>query len=256
MDECKHLTENKSGTETNPQTGHECIILAGGLGTRLKDAVPGLPKSMAPVAGKPFLQYLINYLLAQGVKRFVFSLGHMHELICTFLEENYSSLNYSIVIEPVPLGTGGAVRLASSKATQENVLVLNGDTMFAVDVTGLLAYHTEHHCACTLSLKPMQDFDRYGVVELGMDNSIRSFEEKKQYQYGLINGGVYVLNVPGFMALPFPDKFSFEKDYLEVYHDSETMKGFIQDGYFIDIGIPEDYERAGRELELLFKGNA
>lgn len=236
------------GPLANSHAGFECIILAGGLGTRLRSAVPDLPKCMAPVSGKPFLQYLVDYLLKQGAGHFIFSLGYMHEVIESFLKQNYPALHYSLAVEDEPLGTGGAIRLACTKATHKNVVILNGDTMFAVDIQKLLAFHDQNDAACTLTLKPMYDFDRYGVVEINKDDYVQAFKEKKSYSSGLINGGVYALHVSRFLKLPFPAKFSFEKDYLEKYCAFQKMMGLAQDAYFIDIGVPEDYERAGREL--------
>ena len=111
----------------------QAIILAGGLGTRLRSAVPDLPKCMAPVAGKPFLYHVIRYLQEEGVDSFIFSLGYMHEVIEAFLLQNYPLLDYQISIEEEPLGTGGAIKLAMLKSTQKNILALNGDTMFRID---------------------------------------------------------------------------------------------------------------------------
>jgi D-glycero-alpha-D-manno-heptose 1-phosphate guanylyltransferase len=226
----------------------ECIILAGGLGTRLRSEVSDLPKCMAPVSGKPFLEFLINYLLHQGVKHFVFSLGYMHEAIEEFLKNEYPDLSYKIVIEQEPLGTGGAIALACKNASTENVIVMNGDTMFKVNISKLINYHIINNAECTLSLKPMADFDRYGVVEINSNGSIQTFNEKKYYKSGLINGGVYALNRKSFLSIDFTEKFSFENDYLEKYYSSHKMIGLIQDCYFIDIGIPEDFKRAGIEL--------
>jgi len=232
----------------NESNQTECIILAGGLGTRLRSAVPDLPKCMAPVAGKPFLAYLIDYLLAQHVSKFIFSLGYMHEVIEDFIKSNYPQIQYQIALESEPLGTGGAIRLACDYATEENVIVMNGDTMFRVDVQSLLKYHSAQNSNCTLSLKTMHQFDRYGVVETDIENNITSFKEKKQYESGNINGGVYALQVASFKSIQFPEKFSFEKDYLEKYFSQLKMTGCLFDDYFIDIGIPEDFEKAGREL--------
>lgn len=226
----------------------ECIILAGGLGTRLRSAVPDLPKCMAPVAGKPFLAYLLDYLLAQQVTKFIFSLGYMHEVIEDFIKSNYPQIQYQIALESEPLGTGGAIRLACDYATEENVIILNGDTMFNVEIQALLEMHINNKSDCTLSLKTMHHFDRYGVVETDLENNITSFKEKKQYETGNINGGVYALNVASFKSISFPTIFSFEKDYLEKYFNQLKMTGCLFDGYFIDIGIPEDFEKAGREL--------
>ena len=230
------------------ETGPVAIILAGGLGTRLRSAVPDLPKCMAPVAGRPFLYHVIHYLQQQGIDRFIFSLGYMHELIEAWLLNNYPLLDYHLSIEEEPLGTGGAIQLALEKANSKNVLVLNGDTMFKINTGKLLSYHEQNHATCTLALKPMHNFDRYGVVEINKDGYVQSFKEKQFYSAGLINGGVYALNVEAFLSLGLPAKFSFEKDYLEKYYATQKMMGLIQDEYFIDIGIPEDLEKAGVEL--------
>ncbi len=228
--------------------GREAIILAGGLGTRLRDAVPDLPKCMAPVAGRPFLFYVVNYLRSQGVQRFIFSLGYKHEVITAYLKEHFASLSYDYVVETTPLGTGGAIALALTKATQPNVLVTNGDTLFKVNADTLYQQHTQTNAACTLALKPMQDFNRYGVVELNNNNQIVAFKEKQQYDKGLINGGCYLLNVAQFTGQSWPEKFSFETEFLEKQFNGGSLYGNIQDGYFIDIGIPEDFNKAQTDL--------
>lgn len=229
-------------------TIQECIILAGGLGTRLRSAVPDLPKCMAPVAGKPFLAYVIDYFRRQGIERLIFSLGYRHEDIEAFLDTAYPALDKVYCIEEEPLGTGGAIRLACKQAKGTDVLVLNGDTMFAIQLPQLADFHTSHQADCTLSLKPMEHFDRYGVVELEEDHTIRLFREKQPYIAGNINGGVYALRVSSFLSEALPDKFSFEKDYLEKMYRQRKMYGLVQEGYFIDIGIPEDYEKANRDF--------
>jgi D-glycero-alpha-D-manno-heptose 1-phosphate guanylyltransferase len=231
--------------------GGQAIILAGGLGTRLRTVVNDLPKCMAPVAGKPFLHYVIQHLLQQGVDHFIFSLGYLSESIETFLHNNYPQLNYQLSIEQEPLGTGGAIQVAAKKTTEKNVLVLNGDTLFAVDVQQLLDAHISKQAVCTLCLKPMKNFDRYGVVELNDNNTVVSFKEKQFYTAGYINGGVYGLNVQEFLQEGLPEKFSFEKDYLEKKISENKLYGIVQNKYFIDIGIPEDYERAQSEFANL-----
>jgi len=227
----------------------EAIILAGGLGTRLRDTVPDLPKCMAPVAGEPFLTHVIRSLLANGIQKFIFSLGYKHEIIELFLEERFATLDYKCVIEDDPLGTGGAIQLACEQASEENVLIVNGDTLFKINVSGMLEVHKKQNAECTIALKPMQNFDRYGVVELNKENLVTKFCEKQFYKEGLINGGVYVLNVPTFLSRDLGNKFSFEKDYLEAFYHENKIAGIIQDGYFIDIGIPKDFEKAQFELK-------
>ncbi len=229
----------------------EAIILAGGLGTRLRSVVSDLPKCMAPVAGKPFLYYVINHLQKKGVDNFIFSIGYLSEAIENFLADNYPLLNYQLSIEEEPLGTGGAIHFACKKATAENVLALNGDTLFTADINALLSFHIDKKSECSLALKPMQQFDRYGVVKLDANNCINSFQEKKYYDEGLINGGVYAINRDKFLSHSFPEKFSFEKDYLEAMVNKKKFYGLEQDEYFIDIGIPEDFERAQKEFAEL-----
>lgn len=229
------------------------IILAGGLGTRLRSVVSDLPKCMAPVNSKPFLAYVIDHFQEQGISSFIFSLGYKHELIIKYLEElttHHSPLAIQYSIEKEPLGTGGAVKKACSLVKDKNVFITNGDTLFKADANTLQSFHIEKKAGCTLALKPMQDFNRYGVIELNEDDSIKNFSEKKYYESGLINGGLYVLDVAHFLQHSFPEKFSFETAYLEKFYNSDRMYGLVQDEYFIDIGIPGDYKRAQSELKI------
>jgi D-glycero-alpha-D-manno-heptose 1-phosphate guanylyltransferase len=226
----------------------EAIILAGGFGTRLRDAVPDLPKCMAPVAGRPFLFFVINYLRSQGIEKFIFSLGYKHKVIEEYLQSDFSTLTYQCVIEQEPLGTGGAIQLALSKATEENIIITNGDTLYKANLTEAAHFHIYNNAETTLLLKPMQNFDRYGVVELTKDQLVSDFKEKQFYAEGTINGGLYILSVGKFLDEEFPAKFSFEKNYLECLFKERRIYGLIQDEYFIDIGIPEDYDRAQSEL--------
>lgn len=236
---------------TDAPTTHEAIILAGGLGTRLRSAVPDLPKCMAPVAERPFLSYLIDYCVSQGITRFIFSLGYRHEVIESFLQETYPDLNYSVVIEQEPLGTGGGIQLACKKTINPNVFILNGDTFFAVNFASIAAFHEKNESDCTLALKPMFNFDRYGVVETNEDGRVTAFHEKKPTPAGNINGGIYFLKVAPLLNLQLPEKFSFEKDFMEKQLHYQKLTGIIQEGYFIDIGIPEDYKKAQSELPQL-----
>jgi D-glycero-alpha-D-manno-heptose 1-phosphate guanylyltransferase len=244
----------------------QAIILAGGLGTRLRSSVCDLPKSMAPLNGNPFLFYLIKYFSLQGINKFIFSLGYKHDIIARYLDSFSSSWAESgkmgggtgnspvlqHLIEGEPLGTGGAIKLACAVAQEENVLVVNGDTLFKVDLTRISDFHSAMQADCTLTLKPMQEMERYGVIELNGDLSIKDFKEKKRYQRGLINGGVYALNANRFLQEDLPSKFSFEKDYLEKYYGRRKMYGIVQDEYFIDIGVPDDYARAQAEFRKEF----
>ena len=248
------MSDYKLSTDKNSPlgAGHivELIILAGGLGTRLRSVVSDLPKCMAPVNGKPFLSYVIDFFQEQGVTNFIFSIGYKHEAIETYLNNQYSTTNIQYSIEEEPLGTGGAIKRACSFVSAKNVLITNGDTLFKASVTALQNFHSAKNADCTLALKPMKNFNRYGVIDLNEDASVKNFSEKKYYEQGFINGGLYMLNVQNFLEESLPDKFSFETDYLEKFYTKRKMYGLVQDGYFIDIGIPEDYIRANEELGI------
>lgn len=219
------------------------------MGTRLKEAVPNLPKCMAPVAGHPFLYYVIHYLNEQGIQRIIFSLGYKHEIVEAYLAQHFSSLDYSCVIEAKPLQTGGAIRFALQEVIEEDVVVMNGDTLFKVDLDALASAHQKNASECTLTLKPMKHFDRYGAVITNDDDKIVSFEEKRFLEDGNINGGVYALSREKFMSHEWPEVFSFEVDYLSRYAGQKPFYGLSQDAYFIDIGVPLDYDRAQDELK-------
>ena len=220
----------------------EAIILAGGLGTRLRSAVADLPKCMAPVDGIPFIAFVIAYLQQQGITRFIFSLGYKSEVVTAYLQQQYPALDKSYIIEEEPLGTGGAVKLACENTATPHVLVVNGDTLFDVDITTLAGFHFKHKANCSLALKYMQHFSRYGSIEVEQIGLIKAFKEKQYSNEGYINGGIYVLEVKQMLENNLSAKFSFEKDFLEKYTNTLQLFGFVQDGYFIDIGIPEDYQ--------------
>lgn len=224
------------------------IILAGGLGTRLRSAVPDLPKCMAPVNGRPFIGYVIEHFRQQGIQHFIFALGYKSEAFHDYLEQSAVG-SYDLSIEEEPLGTGGGIRQACSLLPGTHAIVANGDTLFKANLGSLANFHTDRNADCTLCLKPMQQFSRYGVVEIDAEQRILDFKEKQFYESGYINGGVYALNGDRFLQEDLPAKFSFEKDYLEKHYTTRPMYGIVQDVYFIDIGIPEDYEKAQQELK-------
>lgn len=226
----------------------EAIILAGGLGTRLQTVVSDVPKSMAPINGVPFIGLVINYLQSQGIQHFIFSLGYKSEMLINFIESEYPQLDKQYCIEEEPLGTGGAITQACKKANSENVLILNGDTLFKINLKSLSHLHVQKKADCTIALKEMFNIERYGTVDMNNSNTVIAFTEKRFCQNGLINGGVYALNVKNFLKENLPPVFSFEKDYLERLFSIRAIFGLKYTTHFIDIGIPEDYERAQIEL--------
>jgi D-glycero-alpha-D-manno-heptose 1-phosphate guanylyltransferase len=226
----------------------EAIVLAGGTGTRLKSVVADVPKSLAPIAGIPFLAYLLDYAGQQGIEKFIFALGYKTEQIEAFVKDYLPAGSYIFSVEDDPLGTGGAIYKSCQHASSKNVMVLNADTLFLVPVEQFSWDHEVSNAFCSLALKEMKTFDRYGIVDTSMDNIVTGFHEKKYCKAGLINGGVYALQVEPFLRKKFPEIFSFEKDYLENEYVSKKVFGFVYNSYFIDIGIPEDYQRAQTEL--------
>ncbi|HVB03581.1 MAG TPA: nucleotidyltransferase family protein [Chitinophagaceae bacterium] len=221
-----------------------CIILAGGLGTRLKETIADQPKCLAPVAGHPFLHYLLRYLSGQGIGHIILSVGYLHEQVIRWssLQKEVDQIRF--VIEPHPLGTGGAIRLALEGLQEEAVFILNGDTYFGVNLIDLESTHRKNKAELTMALKQMEKPDRYGTVESGKDGRITGFREKQYRDQGMINGGIYLLDTRSFLQLRFPEIFSFERDYLEKQVHHRRFFGYPSAGYFIDIGIPEDYRKA------------
>ena len=224
----------------------EAIVLAGGMGTRLRSVVADLPKCLAPVAGRPFLDWLADALEESGFDHLILSLGYRHEAVEAWAVSRQGRARISWVVEAEPLGTGGGVKLAMQQALEDDIFVLNGDTFFGVDFREMLAFHQKAGAAATLALKPMRDFDRYGEVTCDATGRITAFQEKQPCREGLINGGIYLLRRDALNALPV--RFSLEKDYFEPLAADGRLAGFRSEGYFIDIGIPADYSRAQRDF--------
>ena len=230
----------------------DAIILAGGLGTRLRSVVSDIPKCMAPVCGKPFLHYLLTSIEHKGIERVVLSVGYLHEVIQEWIADTKPNLEIVYSVERVPLGTGGAIRLAMSQVESEQVLIMNGDTFFDIDISAFAQFHAARKSSLSIALKPMDDFDRYGNVRIDACGHILEFQEKKYCPHGLVNGGCYLMETAGAFMDGLPDKFSFETEVLQNRVDVGEMFGFVAANYFIDIGIPSDYTRANAEFGKLF----
>ncbi|MEO6830562.1 MAG: nucleotidyltransferase family protein [Chitinophagaceae bacterium] len=230
----------------------EAIVLAGGLGTRLRGVIGDFPKCMALINGKPFLYYLFQFLAAQKIEKVILSLGYRSEVVTDWLRENTFPFAIDFVVENEPLGTGGGIQLAMKKACAENVFVLNGDTFFKLDFDTMKQLHLSKNAVATLALKEMGNAERYGTVKLNESLAITCFEEKMPNSSGLINGGLYLVNRTKFLTKNFPEKFSFETEFLHPASGKGQIFGFPSQGYFIDIGIPSDYEKAQLDFKLNF----
>ena len=217
----------------------EAIVLAGGFGTRLASRLHGVPKPMAPVAGRPFLEILPNQLRRADCNRVILSVGHLNQVIQNHFGASFGGMPIDYAIEDVPLGTGGAIRLALARATEDSVLVLNGDTFLSADYAEMLRFHSAHTAAVTIAVVHQRDIARYGGVVVE-ENQIVGFDEKGPKGPGWINGGAYVLNRNLAWPSALAEKFSIEKDFFvpEVAHLRPAA--YKVEGYFLDIGIPED----------------
>jgi D-glycero-alpha-D-manno-heptose 1-phosphate guanylyltransferase len=229
--------------------GHsmEAIILAGGLGTRLASRLNGIPKPMAPIAGRPFLEILLHQLVLAGCDRAILSVGYCHTAIKNHFGSAFENMPIEYAIEETPLGTGGAIRMALDRSQNENVLVLNGDTFLKADYRALLHFHKAERAAITLAVTSQPDISRYGGVIVERDR-ITAFEEKGRTGPGLINAGVYAMRTEFPWPLNLPASFSFERDVLVPEVRALGPLAFPVNGYFLDIGIPEDLDRAQIEL--------
>lgn len=190
---------------------------------------------MAPIKDKPFLEFIFKYLKEQGIKEVILAVSYKYEVIKEYFKDEFLGIKITYSIEKEPLGTGGAIREALEFVKNE-AYVLNGDTFFNINLTKLKLNGSQ----ICLALKQMQDFDRYGTVELYSENYIKLFKEKEFTKQGLINGGIYLLSKDIFKGFTLQEKFSFE-EFLQQNHKNLKARAEIFDDYFIDIGVPEDY---------------
>lgn len=228
----------------------EAIVLAGGFGTRLRAVVPDLPKPMAPVAGKPFLELVLAGMANQGFARVVLSLGYKADVISAYFGGRFQGMELVYEVEDVPRGTGGAVRAALGRCDADHVFIFNGDTFLQLEVSEVEACWARHSEPVIVT-REVGDTARYGRVQV-QDGYVADFLEKGQGGPGLINAGCYVFPrdlLAG--AAPGVASFSLEADFLAEAVHQGGFRSFTTRGMFIDIGIPEDYQRAQHELAHL-----
>lgn len=231
----------------------EAIILAGGKGTRLKNTISDVPKPMAEINGKPFLEYLINYLGKNGIKHIILSIGYKAEYIENHFRNSFNGIAVSYSHETTPLGTGGGVLLAMQQAATNHVAVVNGDTLFNIDLKMLAGFHTQNNATVSIALKKREDTSRYGTIATDKNGRIIAFQEKIGGQgTGLISGGTYIISRKKFLELGLPGQFSLEKDFLEKFYEKEYFWGLEFKGYFIDIGTPSAYRQAQTDFLKIF----
>jgi D-glycero-alpha-D-manno-heptose 1-phosphate guanylyltransferase len=228
----------------------KAVVLAGGLGTRLRKRVPELPKPMAPVGGRPFISYSLDRLVSGGVQSIILAVGYRAESIEAHFGNTYrgAALRYSVETEP--LGTGGAIVHALRDEETAPVIILNGDTFLNIDFGALVHWYKQTESRLAMVLRTVKDVARFGSVIVS-GGQVVGFSEKGNTGAGLVNAGVYILRSDIFRAFSLPKRFSFEVDILQGHCDELKPRAYVTDSYFIDIGTPKDYERAKRELPSL-----
>jgi D-glycero-alpha-D-manno-heptose 1-phosphate guanylyltransferase len=225
-------------------SGITAVVLAGGMGTRLREVVADRPKVMAEVNNRPFITYLLDQLADAGVARVVLCTGYMADLVSTVLGCSYRGMQLQYSAEPAPLGTGGAIRLAMPLYSSFPLLVLNGDSYFDLDLISFTTQHIDSGSKVSLALATVSDVSRYGAVEIAADNAITSFEEKGSRQGpGLINAGIYLLEQAAVETMPPDIPVSIERELFPSLI-GHGLYGFAQSGKFLDIGVPADYQAA------------
>ena len=222
----------------------DVIILAGGLGTRLSSVVKDVPKPMAAVGGRPFLDRILANLPLGNMHKIVLAVGHKYEVIEDYYGDTYENVKLEYSIENEPLGTGGGIAKALQLVESETCLILNGDTYFDVNYEELWQVHSQSGKLMTLALKYMENPDIYGTVLLEGSDIVKFQEKQVGLPFGIINGGIYWVNKALLKEMPKLEKFSFESEVLEKKVTQNKLGGYISQGLFIDIGIPEDYARA------------
>lgn len=227
------------------------VILAGGLGTRLRSAVPDLPKPMAPIGGRPFLEYQLDYWISQGVSRFVLAIGYRHEVIVQHFGLRYKGVEIEYAVEEHPLGTGGGFLAAAEKVgCREPFLLLNGDTYFGVDWNVLNAHALEYDADWCFSLFKTSENGRYMGIEVSPEGRITSLKSGIEQGSRLANGGVYWVHPRVLSEAPsLGEKMSLEDDlFPRAFAAGRRLFGIEFTGTFIDIGLPNDYHRASTLL--------
>jgi mannose-1-phosphate guanylyltransferase len=229
-----HLSRNNI---LKPSTA---IILAGGLGTRLRAAVSDRPKVLAPAAGRPFLDYVLAYLAGQGIRQVILSAGYLADQVRSFAGSGKRwGLAVQYAVEETPLGTGGALRLAA-RGLAEPFFALNGDTLFVVDLQSLWKTHTAAGAAATIALLPVEAGRERGCVALDSGGKILAFDEKPAGAgQAVVNGGVYVLEPNALETVPEGQPVSIERELFPRLSAQGRLFGQVQHGYFADIGTPQ-----------------
>jgi D-glycero-alpha-D-manno-heptose 1-phosphate guanylyltransferase len=242
-------------------SGHTVVVLAGGKGTRLKEVVSNVPKPLASIRNRPFLEYLLSYWIKNNAHHFILSVGYKYQQIMDHFGSTFNSIPITYVVEDEPLGTGGALlKVLDENNLKEDFFLVNGDTLFLVDPERMKEIHTSSKANLTLSLRQVENAGRYHRMTLNEAGKLITIEQpNKKAEPGQVNGGVYIVNSRIFREWPDTrsKSISFENDILPIIISNHNVYGISDDGDFIDIGIPEDFYKAQTYLNddlLISKG--
>ena len=228
--------------------GETCVVLAGGLGTRLRSVLPEIPKPMAPIRDKPFLEHLLCWIARSGIRRAVLSSGYRHEIIEEYFRNGESvGLELIYSVEQKPLGTWGALRQASRHVDRNEFIALNGDSWLEVDLCQLFNFHINCGGVATLAAAHVMDSSRFGSLQMNLSGRILRFNEKSAGGDGWINGGIYVLSQRVFGLVPM-EAMSLEKQAFPRLVE-EGIYALKAPGIFVDIGLPEEYMKLESSAE-------
>lgn len=228
----------------------QAILLAGGLGTRLRSVVSDRPKPMALIEGKPFMEYVVHELSKQGITEIIFAVGYKGSMVEEYFGDGSGfGVKVSYAYEEELLGTAGAIKNAGKLVTDEWFYVLNADTFYQIDYSRLSKLKTEKDLDFGLVLREVPDVSRYGKAQL-QDGMLVGFNEKTSDPVpGTINGGIYLMSRELLCEIP-DGKVSLENEMIPKWMaEGRRLGGFVNDGYFIDIGIPEDYFRFQEDVK-------
>jgi D-glycero-alpha-D-manno-heptose 1-phosphate guanylyltransferase len=240
------------------------VVLAGGLGTRLRSAYAAGPKSMAPVGRRPFLDYLLSWLRSEGVKEVILCVGYKRTQIQKYVGKGRKwGLRVKYSIEKKLLGTGGAVKKAERLIPGKMLLVVNGDTFLDIDLKELTQFHRSRRALATLAVVNVEDDHRYGSLRMDGESRITAFLEKGEREASdkleegtrPINGGVYVFEKKLLRVIRPGRPLSLEKNVFPRLVARKKVYGFLKGTYFMDIGVPDDFRRAQSELPKRFRIN-
>ena len=225
----------------------KAVILAGGKGTRLKPYTTIFPKPLMPIGDKPILEIVVRQLKSQGFEEIIMAVGHLAELIMTFFNDGSKyGIKIKYTREDKPLGTSGPLALMKDEL-KETFLMMNGDVLTTLDYSDLVKYHKRNGAIATIALKKRAMKIDFGVPEVDEANSIVGYTEKPEIDY-LVSMGVYIFE-PQVLEYVKPNEYLDFPDLIKkMISNEETVKGYVYDGHWLDIGRPDDYERANREI--------